>query len=105
MSLKKSAKVEKSERYSVIFPKTGKAVKGITNLLQRREKQFIKAIEKLEQSPTNFQLKGIEKINNNSLGKYTIRVSKGDRLFYDVDDKNKKVYILKAGKHDLYKLG
>lgn len=96
---------EENEEYAVVFPKTGRAVKEISNLIQRREKQVDKAIKKLQTNPTDYRVKGIEKINNHAFGQYTIRVSKGDRLFYDVDEKKKKVYILRAGKHDLYRLG
>lgn len=105
MSLKKSmAKRKENDEYAIIFPKSGRGIKEVEILLRRRKKQLEKAIHKLEQSPTNFKIKGIEKIDNSSLGQYTIRISKGDRLFYDVDKKSKKVFILRAGKHDLYKL-
>lgn len=105
MNSKKQIQKKESKGYTIIFPKTGKAVKELQNLFRRREKQVEKAIEKLKENPTNFRVKGIEKINNHAFGDYTIRVSKGDRLFYDVDEKNKKVFILRAGKHDLYRLG
>lgn len=105
MNLRKHVPVNKSKEYTIIFPKTGKAIKEIKLLLKRREKQFKKAIKILENNPTDFRSKNIEKIINHAFGQYTIRISKGDRLFYDVDEKNNKVFILRAGKHDLYKLG
>lgn len=106
MSSKKSTVKKKPSKndYKIIFPSSGRGLKEVETLLQRRKKQLEKAIEKLRYSPTNFQIKGIEKIDNSSLGQYTIRVSKGDRVFYDVDEKNKRVFILRAGKHDLYRL-
>ncbi len=106
MSSKKSAIKEKSNNteFEIVFPSSGRGLKEIEILLQRRKKQLEKAIEKLRYFPSDFKIKGIEKIDNASLGQYTIRVSKGDRIFYDVDVKNKRVLILRAGKHDLYRL-
>jgi Txe/YoeB family toxin of Txe-Axe toxin-antitoxin module len=90
--------------YFIILPSTGRGQKEIQLLLKRRKKQLEKTINKLKKYPTDFTIKGIEKLTDNRLGQYTIRVSKGDRLFYDVDDDKKVVSILRAGKHDLYKL-
>lgn len=98
------AKQKENENYTVILPRSGRGVKEIENLFKRRRIQLQKVIQKLSLSPTDYRKKGIEKLDNPELGQFTIRVSKGDRLFYDVDEKNKKVYILRAGKHDLYKL-
>lgn len=103
-SKKGSVKQQKEAEYEIIFPKSGKGIKEIQTLLKRRGNQLEKAINKLKKSPTDFRIKGIEKIDNSSLGQYTIRISKGDRLFYDVDIKNKKVFVLRAGKHDLYRI-
>lgn len=94
----------KKDEFKIILPTKGKGIKELKNLLIRRKPQTLKAIEKLKRNPTDYRLKGIEKINSEDLGQYTIRVSSGDRIFYDVDPKNKIVYILRAGKHDLYKL-
>lgn len=98
------SKAKENEKYTVILPSSGRGVKEIENLFKRRKKQLQKAIRKLSMRPTDYRKKGIEKLDNSILGQFTIRVSKGDRLFYDVDIKNKKVYILRSGKHDLYKL-
>lgn len=97
-------KLEENDKYVVILPNSGRGAKEIETLFRRRRKQLEKAIKKLETSPTDYRQKGIEKLDDSSLGQYTIRISKGDRLFYDVDGENRKVYILRAGKHDLYKL-
>lgn len=105
MSSKKPTQTKKqNDQYEIVFPKSGRGIKEIKLLLQRRKSQLEKTIEKLKHSPTDFRIKGIEKIDNSSLGQYTIRISKGDRLFYDVDEKKKKVFVLRAGKHDLYRL-
>lgn len=90
--------------FKIVLPKSGRGVKEIKILLKRRKLQLLKAIQKLKKHPTDLTKKGIEKLSDPELGQYTIRISKGDRIFYDVDTKNKKVYILRAGKHDLYKL-
>lgn len=95
---------KKDDEYVIILPSSGKGKKELDGLYVRRKNQFEKAIEKLRKNPTNLLIKGIEKLKDNSLGQYTIRVSRGDRIFYDVDQKRKIVYILRAGKHDLYKL-
>lgn len=96
-------KKEESE-FKIVLPKSGRGVKEIKTLLKRRKLQLLKAIQKLKKHPADLNKKGLEKLNNPELGQYTIRVSKGDRIFYDVDTKNKIVYILRAGKHDLYRL-
>lgn len=93
-----------SREYSILLPKKGKGKKEIDSLNKRRKKQLNKAIAKLKENPTNLKIKGIEKINDSRFGEYTIRVSKGDRLFYDVNQSKREVYIFRAGKHDLYKL-
>lgn len=95
---------QKKDEFQIILPQSGRGLKEIKLLLNRRKSQASKAIEKLKKYPTDFTKKGIEKLDNPALGQYTIRVSKGDRIFYDVDIKNKTVYLLRAGKHDLYKL-
>ena len=95
---------QKKDEFQIILPQSGKGIKEIKLLLNRRKSQTNKAIEKLRKHPADFTKKGIEKLDNSDLGQYTIRVSKGDRIFYDVDIKNKIVYLLRAGKHDLYKL-
>ena len=95
---------EKRDSFTVILPSKGKAKKELDLLYKRRPKQLEKVIEKLKLSPTDFKIKGIEKLTEDKLGEYTIRISKGDRLFYDVNLKEKKVYIRHAGKHDFYKL-
>lgn len=97
-------KQEEENEYRIIFPSSGKGKKELDVLYLRRRTQTIRAIHRLKNSPTDFRLKGIEKISDTRLGQYTIRVSKGDRIFYDVDRNNKTVYVLRAGKHDLYKL-
>jgi len=97
-------KPKENEKHTIILPRSGRGVKEIASLFKRRRQQLQKTIQKLSISPTDYRKKGIEKLDNSVLGQYTIRVSKGDRLFYDVDEKNKKVYVLRAGKHDLYKL-
>lgn len=94
---------KRNEKFSVLLPSKGKAKKELDLLYKRRPQQLEKAIKKLIQSPIDFTIKGIEKLSNRKLGEYTIRVSKGDRLFYDIDLQNKKVYIRRAGKHDYYK--
>ncbi|MEK7165608.1 MAG: hypothetical protein AAB874_02265 [Patescibacteria group bacterium] len=99
-----SIQQKNDKKYQIILPTSGTGKREISNLLKRRKPQLLKAIKKLETDPTNYRIKGIEKLSDNRLGQYTIRVSKGDRLFYDVDMKNNKVFLLRAGKHDLYKL-
>ena len=94
---------KRNEKFLILLPSKGKAKKELDLLYKRRPQQLEKAIEKLTQNPTDFTIKGIEKLSNNNLGQYTIRVSKGDRLFYDVDLPNKKVYLRRVGKHDYYK--
>ena len=95
---------KRNDEYEIILPTSGRGKKEIESLYRRRKKQLDKTIVKLTSSPADYNLKGIEKLDNPELGQYTIRVSKGERLFYDVDEKSKKVYILRAGKHDLYRL-
>lgn len=102
-SVKTKAKLNIND-FQIILPVSGKGKKEFDSLFSRRKKQVIKTVEKLKKNPLDFNKKGIEKINDNSLGEYTIRVSKGDRIFYDVDVQVRKVYILRCGKHDLYKL-
>lgn len=97
-------KEESSGEFQIILPRTGRGAKEIASIFRRRKKQLEKAIKKLKISPTNLRDKNIEKLNNPDLGQYTIRLSKGERLFYDVDVKNKIVYVLRVGPHDLYKL-
>lgn len=97
-------KEENSDEFQIILPRTGRGVKEIASMFRGRRKQLEKAIKKLQTSPTNLRDKNIEKLNNPDLGQYTIRLSKGERLFYDVDVKNKIVYVLRVGPHDLYKL-
>ncbi len=97
-------KTRNESSFEIIFPNSGTGLKELKRLYKRRESQFEKTIEVLRKYPTNFRIKGIEKLKNSELGNYTIRLSKGDRIFYDVDLKNKKVFLLRAGKHDLYKL-
>ena len=93
-----------NKEYSILLPNKGRGKKEFDTLKKRREKQLNKAIEKLKKNPTNLKIKGIEKINDARFGEYTIRISKGYRLFYDVDHDKREVYIFRAGKHDLYKL-
>ncbi len=97
-------KTNEEESYEIKLPTSGTGVKEIRQLYRRRRQQVEKTIKKLKKAPTDFTLKGIEKLQNSDLGDYSIRVAKGDRLFYDVDQKKKIVYLLRAGKHDLYKL-
>ena len=92
------------EVYEVKLPTSGTGLKEIRQLYKRRPQQVEKAIKKLEKAATDFTLKGIEKLQNSELGDYSIRVAKGDRLIYDIDQKKRIVYLLRAGKHDLYKL-
>ena len=96
-------KPNEKPQYKIILPNSGIGHKEIKNLYKRRKEQVIRAISKLEKSPTDFTLKGIEKLQNSELGGYSIRISKGDRIFYDVDQKQRTVYLLRAGKHDLYR--
>ncbi|MBL7150604.1 hypothetical protein ISS86_01595 [Candidatus Microgenomates bacterium] len=93
----------KNDVYKVILPNQGRGFKEIRGLLRRRNQQVKKAIKKLQKFPTDIRKRGIEKLRNPIFGQYSIRVSKGDRIFYDVDTQDKKVYILRAGKHDIYK--
>lgn len=95
---------EKSDLFTIVLPNSGKAYKELQILQGRRPNQLGKAINKLKLNPTNFKIKGIEKLKNSKLGTYSIRISSGDRVFYDVDLKKKKVFILRAGKHDYYKM-
>lgn len=95
---------KQNDQYEVILPKKGRGLKEIKRLLKGKKKQIKKAIKKLQKFPVDISHKDIEKLRISELGKYSIRVSGGDRIFYDVDTKNKKVYLLRAGKHDLYKL-
>lgn len=97
-------KANEEEHYEIKLPTSGTGLKEIRQLYKRRLQQVNKAIKKLEKAPTDFTIKGIEKLKNSELGDYSIRVAKGDRIFYDVDQKNKIVYLLRAGLHDLYKL-
>ncbi|MDO8269980.1 MAG: type II toxin-antitoxin system RelE/ParE family toxin [Candidatus Levybacteria bacterium] len=101
-----SKKMQKNNEtsYSIILPSQGRGSKEITLLLRERKPQLLKAINKLKVHPTDFSKQGIEKLQNSKLGDYSIRVTKNHRLFYDVDLKNKRVNILRVGKHDLYKL-
>jgi Txe/YoeB family toxin of Txe-Axe toxin-antitoxin module len=95
---------KKQNDYKIILPSAGKGLKEIKQLLQNKKAQTTKAIEKLRKNPTDFTQKGIEKIDNHALGEFTIRVTRGDRIFYDVNMKKKEVYLLRAGSHDLYRL-
>lgn len=90
--------------YKIILPDKGKAKKSLVQLLKRRRKQIDKSINKLKTNPIDYKDSNIEKLKNPRLGQYSIRISKGDRLFYNVDQNHKKVYITASGKHDLYKL-
>lgn len=89
--------------FKIILPASGKGYKELESLRKRRNQQVLKVIDKLRKNPTNFQDKNIEKLKVHSFGDYSIRVSGGDRIFYDVDLKTKKVYLLRASKHDIYK--
>lgn len=94
----------RKEEFEIVLPSSGRGKRELELLYRRRKKQVEKALNKLRKNPTDYTVKGIEKINEHSLGEYTIRVSKGDRIYYDVDRKNKRVLLLRAGKHDLYRL-
>ena len=95
---------DQGKKYEIIIPASGKGKKEIDRLLKSKKQQLTKAINKLATSPINLQIKDIEKLNDDRFGQYSVRVSKGYRLFYDVDITNKKVYLLRVGPHDLYKL-
>lgn len=105
MNTQRNSKLKRIiHKYTVFLPNKGKGRKEFDLLYARRKPQVEKAISKLQLSPSDFTKKGTEKIKNNRFGEYTIRISKGDRIFYDVDLKKREVYILRAGKHDHYKL-
>lgn len=86
------------------MPKSSKALKEFKNLYRRRKEQTQKAIDKLKKHPTDIARHGIEKLKDNEVGSHSIRVSKGDRIIYDVNTKKKEVLLIRAGKHDLYRL-
>lgn len=94
---------KETDEFEIILPSRGKGFKEIKLLLKRRRNQLEKTIMQLKKSPMDLNNKNIEKLNNAKLGQYTIRVSKGDRIFYDVNKTKKEVLILRGGKHDLYK--
>lgn len=94
---------DEKKTYRIILPNKGRGLKEVKNLYSRRKKQTEKTIRKLQKFPADISKKGIEKLRNSRFGQYSIRVSGGDRIFYDVDVRIKEVYILRAGKHDLYK--
>ena len=90
--------------YTILLPQSSKRLKEFKNLFTRRKKQVEKAIEKLKKYPTDLTKSGIEKLEDKEVGEYSIRVSKGDRIIYDVNLKKREVLLIRAGKHDLYKL-
>lgn len=95
---------KRKDEFEIVLPSSGRGKKELELLHCRRKRQVEKALNKLRKNPTDYTVKGIEKIDEYNLGEYTIRVSKGDRIYYDVDRKNKRVLLLRAGKHDLYRL-
>jgi mRNA-degrading endonuclease RelE of RelBE toxin-antitoxin system len=97
-------KKDVAANYKIVLPAKGRAKKELDLLYNRRAQQFKKSIDKLTKSPTDYTIKDIEKLTNIKYGEYSIRVSKGDRLFYDVDAKSRTVFLRRAGKHDLYRL-
>lgn len=94
---------KRSDSYTIIFPTRTKGRKELDKLFQSRPNQLKKAFEKLQIDPTNYKDKSIEKLQVDFLGEYSIRISKGDRLFYDVNTTKKEVHILRGGAHDFYK--
>lgn len=92
------------DEYKILLPRSVKALKEFKNLFNRRRNQTQKAIDKLKIHPTDITISGIEKLSDNEVGDYSIRVSKGDRIIYDVNLKKKEVILVRAGKHDLYRL-
>jgi len=101
--LKRMSLKNEEKTYRIILPSKGRGLKEIKRLYKRRERQVEKAIKKLQKFPTNISQKGIEKLKNPIFGQYSIRVAAGDRIFYDVNSQTGEVYILRAGKHDIYK--
>lgn len=94
---------QKRDEFTIILPQGGRGTKEIATLKKRFPKQINRIIAKLKASPTNLQDKNIEKLKIKEFGDYSIRVTRGDRIFYDVDLKSRSVYLLRAGKHDFYK--
>lgn len=90
--------------YKIILPQSDKRLKEFRSLYNRRKQQTQKAIDKLKKHPMNLSISGIEKLQDNEVGNYSIRVSKGDRIIYDVYPKKREVLLIRAGKHDLYRL-
>lgn len=88
------------DEYKIILPKSSRGLKEFKVLYKRRKSQVEKAISKLKVHPTDITKKGIEKLENNEVGDYSIRVSKGDRIIYDVNKEGREVLILRAVKHD-----
>ena len=96
--------LNQKNEFVIKLPTCGKGKKEIDNLFKRRRNQLEKAINKLKANPTDYRQKGIEKVHDCRLGDYTIRINKNERLFYDVDKKNRIVFLLRTGPHDYYKL-
>ncbi|MBI4089553.1 MAG: hypothetical protein HY424_02490 [Candidatus Levybacteria bacterium] len=94
----------KQDEYAIVLPKSSRALKEFKVLYKRRKSQVEKAISKLKIYPTDISKMGIEKLKDREVGNYSIRVSKGDRIIYDVDTKARKVLLIRASKHDLYRL-
>ena len=95
---------EIANRYSIMLPNSGKGLRELKKMKSRRPSQLLKAFDQLKKNPLDLKIKNIEKLNNSELGDYSIRVSKGDRLFYDVNQDKLEVYVLRVGPHDLYRL-
>lgn len=55
---------KKKDEFQIILPQSGRGLKEIKLLLNRRKGQANKAIEKLKKDPTDFAKKGIEKLDN-----------------------------------------
>lgn len=91
-------------KYQIIIPTKGRGAKELKSLKRRRPQQLTKAFKQLEINPIDLKQKNIEQLRNRDLGEFTIRISKGDRLFYDVDRSQRKIFILRAGPHNLYRL-
>lgn len=89
--------------FEIVIPK-GKINKQMARLYRQKRSQLEKAISKLRNNPQYLQDRNIEKLQDSNKGQYTIRVSKKDRLFYNVDSKKRLVIIVMAGPHDYYRL-
>lgn len=84
-------------KFEILYAKS--INKDIKNLDQTTKLKIKKAIEKLDNFPN---IPNIKALKSHPLADYRLRV--GDyRILFDVDWKNKKIYILKIGhRKDVY---